>query len=137
MSDDCDCPGCRYDVGCYRVREDPLKVFKFRAPTREEQAIRADVADDAGFWKWVEKTTRERIDMDTTDFGWAIRQLKDGKRVARAGWNGKNMYLELQRPDAHSKMTLPYIFMRTVQGDLVPWLASQTDMLSEDWELVQ
>ena len=45
------------------------------------------------------------------------------------------MWLGLQRPDANSKMTLPYIFMSTAQGDLVPWLASQTDMLAADWEL--
>jgi hypothetical protein len=46
------------------------------------------------------------------------------------------MYVELQVPDAHSKMTLPYIFMRTAQGDLVPWLASQTDILARDWVVV-
>ena len=69
------------------------------------------------------------------DFGEAIHALKGGHRVARAGWNGRGMYLELQVPDANSKMTLPYIYMQTVQGDLVPWLASQTDMLSEDWTL--
>lgn len=67
------------------------------------------------------------------DFGQALSALKAGHRVERAGWNGKGMYLELQRPDAHSKMTLPYIYMKTVQGNLVPWLASQTDMLAEDW----
>lgn len=71
------------------------------------------------------------------NFGDAIQALKNGKRVARAGWNGKNMYLELQRPDEHSKMTLPYIYMRTVQGDFVPWLASQTDVLSDDWITVE
>lgn len=69
------------------------------------------------------------------DFGDAIRALKAGKRVARAGWNGKGMWLEGQFPDAHSKMTLPYIYMKTADGNLVPWLASQTDMLSEDWSL--
>jgi hypothetical protein len=46
------------------------------------------------------------------------------------------MYLDLQVPDDKSKMTLPYIYMRTVQADLVPWLASQTDMLAEDWQTV-
>lgn len=71
------------------------------------------------------------------NFGQAIEALKQGKKVARAGWNGKGMHLELQRPDAHSKMTLPYIFMYTAQGDNVPWLASQTDMLSEDWVTVE
>ena len=66
-------------------------------------------------------------------FGEAIEALKVYHTVTRTGWNGKNMYLELQVPDAHSKMTLPYIYMRTAQGDLVPWLASQSDILSEDW----
>lgn len=66
-------------------------------------------------------------------FGEAIEALKAYHTVTRTGWNGKNMYLELQVPDAHSKMTLPYIYMRTAQGDLVPWLASQSDILSEDW----
>ena len=67
------------------------------------------------------------------DFGAALVNLKAGVRMEREGWNGKGMYIELQRPDAHSKMTLPYIYMKTVTGDLVPWLASQTDMLAEDW----
>jgi len=70
------------------------------------------------------------------EIGQAIRALRDGKRIARAGWNGKNMYLELQVPDEHSKMTLPYVYMRTAQGDLVPWLCSQTDLLANDWEIV-
>ena len=70
------------------------------------------------------------------DFGAALGLLKIGKKVARKGWNGKNMWLMLQVPDAHSKMTLPYIYMFTAQGDLVPWLASQTDVLAEDWEQV-
>lgn len=66
-------------------------------------------------------------------FGEAIEALKLGKQVTRNGWNGKDMYLELQLPDTNSKMTLPYIYMKTVQNDLVPWLANQTDILSEDW----
>lgn len=65
--------------------------------------------------------------------GWAVSQLWQGKRVVRSGWNGKNMYLELQMPDA--KMTLPYVYMRTVHGDLVPWLCSQTDLLATDWQI--
>jgi hypothetical protein len=71
------------------------------------------------------------------DIGWAVKQLWDGKRVARQGWNGKDMWLELQRPDAGSKMTLAYVFMKTVQDDLVPWLCSQTDLLAVDWILVK
>lgn len=68
--------------------------------------------------------------------GEAVKLMRDGKRVARAGWNGKNMFLELQTPDKHSKMTLPYVYMRTAQGDLVPWLCSQTDLLATDWDVV-
>jgi hypothetical protein len=70
-------------------------------------------------------------------FGQAIEAMSGGKKVSRTGWNGKGMWLAIQRPDEHSKMTLPYIYMRTAQGDLVPWLASQTDMLSYDWVEVE
>ncbi len=69
------------------------------------------------------------------DFGAVIHRLKEDPSgtFARAGWNGKGMFITLQVPDEHSKMTLPYIYIKTVQGDLVPWLASQTDMLADDW----
>lgn len=69
------------------------------------------------------------------NFGEAIENLKHGLKVTRRGWNGKGMWLALQVPDRGSKMSLPYIYMRTAQGDLVPWLASQTDMLAEDWRI--
>lgn len=70
------------------------------------------------------------------DFGEAIKALKAGQKVSRSGWNGKDMWLKLQEPDVNSKMTLPYIYMSTVAGDLVPWLASQTDMLANDWGII-
>jgi Protein of unknown function (DUF2829) len=89
-------------------------------------------------------------------FGDAIVALKAGRRVARVGWNGKGMYLWLL-PEAnvlvdwirepHLKQIaeeqqgvvhcLPSIRMRTATGDvLTGWLASQSDMLSEDWEII-
>lgn len=76
------------------------------------------------------------------DFGYALVNLKAGKRVARKGWNGKGLWLELQRPDTFSKMTLPYVYLNypddadNTPGARVPWLASQTDMLCEDWVVV-
>ena len=76
-------------------------------------------------------------------FGDAIHFLKDGKRVARTGWNGKGMWLEMQRPDEHSKMTLPYLYLSypndsvNTPGARVPWLASQTDTLTEDWVVLE
>jgi hypothetical protein len=71
------------------------------------------------------------------NFGQAIEALKKGQKVARKGWNGKGMWLMLQVPDTHSKMSLPYIYMKTADDHLVPWLASQTDVLAEDWEVVK
>ena len=79
------------------------------------------------------------------DFGLALCAMKQGAKVRRKGWNGKGIFIELQVPDEHSKMTSPYIFidttgLRTDNADApksrVPWLASQTDMLAEDWEIV-
>lgn len=69
------------------------------------------------------------------DFAAALSHLKDGGRVARWGWNGVGMWLALKEPseDLLDLMTVPYIYMSTAQGDLVPWLASQTDLLAEDW----
>ena len=67
------------------------------------------------------------------NFGQALERLRAGHRVAREGWNGEGMWLEFHFPDAGGLMTLPYIYMKTVQGDLVPWVASQTDLLLGDW----
>jgi len=69
-------------------------------------------------------------------FGEAVKALEEGRKVQRVGWNGKGMYLELQVPDEHSKMTLPYIWMWTACENRVPWLASQTDILAKDWNIV-
>lgn len=84
------------------------------------------------------------------NFGNALNYLKakTGSKVRRNGWNGKGLSIELQVPDANSKMTLPYLFMNypsTPASDIapvshinarVPWLASQTDILAEDWDMV-
>jgi len=76
------------------------------------------------------------------NFGQAIEELKQGNKVSRFGWNGKGLWLELQVPDSHSKMTLPYIYInyptdaKTTPNARVPWLASQTDMLSDDWSVL-
>lgn len=65
--------------------------------------------------------------------GYAINRMEAGERVARAGWNGRNMWIALQVPNAHSKMTLPYVYMKTADHQMVPWLCSQTDLLANDW----
>lgn len=77
------------------------------------------------------------VSLDAFGFGEAIRLLKRGMYVQRSGWNGKGMHLGLHRPTVEdNEMTLPYIWMRTACGNTVPWLASQTDVLAEDWGYV-
>jgi hypothetical protein len=78
------------------------------------------------------------------NIGWALLQLRAGYYVRRQGWNGKGMWLALQSPDQNSKMTLPYIYIEYPEGhpayprgSRVPWLASQTDILADDWEIVE
>jgi len=80
--------------------------------------------------------------MESQGIGWAIKQMRNGSSVRRSGWNGKGMWLSMQIPDANSKMTLPYVYIEYPvghpaypQGSRVPWLASQTDLLSDDWEI--
>lgn len=81
----------------------------------------------------------------TYNFGKALEALKSGKTVRRQGWNGVGIFLALQVPDEKSKMTQPYIYIDTLALQTanpkapkgrVPWLASQTDMLAEDWEII-
>lgn len=88
---------------------------------------------------------------DNLDFGAAISLLKNGYKVARKGWNGKNMFLYYVpaanyppstdiAKEAFNGELVPYgayIAMKTVQGNVVPWLASQTDVLAEDWQVIK
>lgn len=74
--------------------------------------------------------------MEQHDIGWAVKQLQHGSPVRRAGWNGKGQYLLLKVPNENSDMTLAYVYIRTVDGDMVPWVCSQTDLLWADWEAV-
>lgn len=71
------------------------------------------------------------------NFGEALEALKDGKRICRKGWIDKTMWLGLESPKIASRMNLPYIFVYTKPGvfkkNVVPWVATQADILSEDW----
>ena len=91
------------------------------------------------------------------DFGFAIQSLKEGKRVTRKGWNGKGMFLwlkpattvksdwckdpklkELVDANGGEMEALGTICMKTADNKILTgWLASQTDMLSEDWEVLE
>lgn len=87
------------------------------------------------------------------NFGQAIEEMKKGNRVARSGWNGKDMFIFIQdgsiisKEDArnkvlqglnHDKITInAHIDMKTADGSItIGWLANQSDMLSEDWFVI-
>lgn len=87
------------------------------------------------------------------NFGQALEALKAGKKVTRSGWNGKGMWITYQKaypdgiainantaeatgiPQGTVCKFLPYLMMKTVDNAFVPWLASQTDILAEDWSV--
>ncbi|SAU10303.1 DUF2829 domain-containing protein [Klebsiella pneumoniae] len=118
-----------------------------------------------GYVSWSPKEVFEKAyrPVSGLSFGLAIEALKQGKKVARAGWNGKGMWLAYVKPYTEAVHTgstpcfcsrvfelpegaqgdpkrapeqLPYIAMKTADDKLVPWLASQTDVLAEDWQIV-
>lgn len=67
-------------------------------------------------------------------FDWALGRLKDGASVARKGWNGKGMRLFLIPVASHNaKIQQPFIAIVPVDGKAVPWVASQVDLLADDW----
>lgn len=84
------------------------------------------------------------------NFGAALTILKTGGSVSREGWNGKGMYLYFVPANSYATQTeiakknfgdsVPYeayIALKTVQNTVVPWLASQSDLLAEDWKTVE
>ena len=113
----------------------------------------------AGYISWSPKAQFDAAYRPTTgmSFGLAIEALKQGKRVARAGWNGTGMWLAMQpgsvitteqarggaakgraEEGADSITILPHVDMRAADGSIVVgWLASQTDMLADDWSIVE
>jgi Protein of unknown function (DUF2829) len=86
--------------------------------------------------------------MINADFSFALRHAKQGKLISRAGWNGKGMFVFLVPGSSFAVSRPPlsgilaegtqveyqsHLVMRTADGSIVPWLASQTDLLADDW----
>lgn len=75
-------------------------------------------------------------------FDTALMMLRAGLGVRRSGWNGSGLTVRMQVPDENSKMTLPYLYIeypatsRVTPGARCPWVASQTDLMALDWEMV-
>lgn len=73
------------------------------------------------------------------NFSSILDEIKAGKRAARSGWNGKGMWIalcpgvELPEAIADAVRFRPYLMIRCMDGSFVPWVASQTDILADDW----
>lgn len=114
--------------------------------------------DHEGYVSWSPKEVFEGAYNDTSKgmtFGHAIEALKRGAKVAREGWNGKNMFIVYMSPlyltadkvndrtakwigEGNDLDCQPYLAMYNAQKQWIPgWLASQSDMLAEDWVIVQ
>ncbi|SDI65066.1 Protein of unknown function [Paraburkholderia steynii] len=106
-----------------------------------------------GYTSWSPKAAFEEAyrPSDGLPFGLAVEALKKGRRVARAGWNGSGMFLFLVPGSTFKVNRAPllgiypegteinyhsHIDMKTAQDTVVPWLASQTDVLADDWQIV-
>jgi hypothetical protein len=83
--------------------------------------------------------------------GQAVKEMQNGEKVARAGWNGKGMFLYYVSANSYKAQSRvakqfwgedalvpyqPYVAMKTVDGTVVPWLCSQSDLLATDWLVV-
>jgi len=69
------------------------------------------------------------------DFGEALKELRAGRRVVRAGWNGEGMSVAMMAED--DGMMLPYLYLRLPDTRHVPWTISQTDALADDWDVLE
>lgn len=106
-----------------------------------------------GYISWSPKEPFDNAYRQTAGIAFwaAVEALKIGKKVSRAGWNGKGMWLKFVPASAYevapglldcndanpcNPEPLPWIGMKTADDKFVPWLASQTDVLAEDWGVV-
>ena len=85
--------------------------------------------------------------MQNLSFSQALVKVKQGEKIAREGWNGKGMWLRIYHPYSDKQFSItenegaegtlmPWIGMKTADNGFVPWLASQTDILNDDWCVV-
>ena len=130
--------------GGYLVQNEGDPSDRWVIPKETFESTYSEVIGEEGY------STEDLADMQA-EFGFdvAICLLKEGEKVARKGWNGKGMYLFLIGVSGSNDYwtytngkndnypLLPFIAMKTADNKVVPWLASQTDMLANDWMVVK
>lgn len=153
-------------IRMHQVEAEPMMRGGYNKFRGWEIPVDEDPADEGykvtypdGYVSWCPKAQFEAAarPCDGMTFGMAVEAMKRGAKVARRGWNGKGMYIwvmpgstvsgcnqitdphlaEIDKAEGEIRF-LGSIRMRTATGDvLTGWLASQTDMLAEDWEIVE
>ena len=159
-------PEYKQYIRCHIVKATPMTRGNYNAYRGWEMPANENAADEGyhvvypdGYESWCPKAQFEAAGrpIDGMTFGQAIEAMKQGKKVARKGWNGKGMYIwvmpgstirncpniadpHLQAISDANGGTVTFtgsIRMKTATGEvLTGWLASQTDMLCEDWVVV-
>ena len=146
-------------IGAKLVQAKPMSRGEYNAyrgwpiPCDEDQTAEGYLVryQPDGYESWSPKEVFEQAyrQVDGLSFGLAIEAMKQGRRVTRRGWNGKGMYVflahgmdfntdaDLSELDDQDVEVLDCLVMRTATGAFCPgWLASQTDMLADDWMIV-
>lgn len=130
--------------GNYLLSEERRKLFESHPELIGSLEERLSVVHHSDVENFI---SNRKVKTENLTFGEAIDALKEGNKVARGGWNGKGMFLYHVPENSYpaitdiAKETFPsgqvpygaYIAMKTAQDNVVPWLASQTDVLAEDW----
>ena len=137
-------------IGTKIIEAEPCKAWKdTKLHKAGEDGYKVRYPD--GYESWSPKDVFEEAyrPTDCMSFGLAIEAMKKGKKVARRGWNGKNQHIELATRISY--MTAEGVFVNVeheaignkaiafcgTSGVQMGWLASQADMLADDWEVVK
>ena len=129
----CVCPeNFNEETGRYWAKEDAMKKAEKELWKLEGYLLKHKLTEPT-ITRYIE-AGNEKVN-NFMNFGDAIAALKSGYKVARAGWNGKNMWLKLVNKGFLADL-LPFIGMKTADNKFVPWLASQTDLLACDWVIL-
>lgn len=141
----CVCPeNFNKELGEKYAKEDAVKKAESELWKLEGYLLKHKLTEPT-FAHYIE-AVNEKVN-DFLSFGDAVVALESGYKVARVGWNGKNMWLSYLDPYNNHQFTLhekdgaegtysPYIGMKTADNKYVPWLASQTDILAKDWVIL-
>ena len=140
-------------IGTKIIEAEPCKAWKdTKLHKAGEDGYKVRYPDGYESWSPKDVFNEAYRPTDCMNFGLAIEAAKKGAKITRRGWNGKGMFLYYvpegrypARTDAAKSIATAdgkvdygaYIAMKTAQGNVVPWLASQTDILADDWEVVE